>query len=137
MFGLSLCYADTYTIALPDNLPPTFRGRTLKFSYELVIGTCRAGTGGSGATSANSISRVMKVPIRIYNNVVGKSLALFIYVQMLSISFCISWQGPTALRPPMASLRAKIAPARLPGQGRGRDREDGKAARQAARDSQS
>ncbi|KAF9463167.1 Rgp1-domain-containing protein [Collybia nuda] len=60
----------TYTIALPDNLPPTFKGRSLKFSYELIIGTCRAGTSGSGATSANSISRVMKVPIRIYNNVV-------------------------------------------------------------------
>ncbi|KAF8972454.1 Rgp1-domain-containing protein [Flammula alnicola] len=66
----------TYTIKLPDNLPPTFKGKSLKFSYELVVGTCRAGpTGGGGGVSANSISRVMKVPIRVYNHVsVGRSL---------------------------------------------------------------
>ncbi|KIJ58929.1 hypothetical protein HYDPIDRAFT_98508 [Hydnomerulius pinastri MD-312] len=69
----------TYTLSLPENLPPTFRGRSLKFSYELVIGTCRAGASAMrsssslGPTGANSISRVMKVPIRVYNNVaVGK-----------------------------------------------------------------
>ncbi|KAG6894016.1 hypothetical protein C0992_007835, partial [Termitomyces sp. T32_za158] len=61
----------TYSILLPDVLPPTFKGRTLRFSYELEVGTCRAGHGpGSGSTSANSVSRVMKVPIRVYNNVV-------------------------------------------------------------------
>ncbi|KAK0434585.1 Rgp1-domain-containing protein [Armillaria borealis] len=54
----------TYTVSLPSNLPPTFRGRSFKFSYELTVGTCRA-----GSTSSNSISRVMKVPIRMYNNV--------------------------------------------------------------------
>ncbi|KAF9242341.1 Rgp1-domain-containing protein [Melanogaster broomeanus] len=70
----------TYTLLLPENLPPTFRGRSLKFSYELVIGTCRAGASAMrsssslGPTGANSISRVMKVPIRVYNNViVGKT----------------------------------------------------------------
>lgn len=65
---------DTYTVSLPDNLPPTFRGRTVKFSYELVVGTCRAGptpVTGSGSVGANSVSRVMKVPIRVYNNVLG------------------------------------------------------------------
>lgn len=63
----------TYTVPIPDNLPPTFRGKTLKFSYELVVGTCRA---GSSAGTMNSISRVMKVPIRLYNNVaVGKTLS--------------------------------------------------------------
>ena len=63
---------DTYTIKLPDNLPPTFKGKSLKFSYELVVGTCRAGpAGGSGGVSANSISRVMKVPIRLYNHISG------------------------------------------------------------------
>lgn len=71
---------DTYTVTLPDNLPPTFRGRALKFSYELVIGTCRASGSGMrsssslGPTGANSISRVMKVPIRVYNHVAGRSL---------------------------------------------------------------
>ncbi|KAH9487327.1 RAB6A-GEF complex partner protein 2 [Psilocybe cubensis] len=67
----------TYTVKLPDNLPPTFKGKALKFNYELIVGTCRAGpSGGSGGgVSANSISRVMKVPVRIYNHVaVGHSM---------------------------------------------------------------
>ncbi|KAJ7115241.1 Rgp1-domain-containing protein [Mycena epipterygia] len=53
----------TYTLLLPANLPPTFEGRTLGFSYELVVGVCRA-------VGSSSVSRVMKVPIRVYNNVV-------------------------------------------------------------------
>ncbi|XP_006454967.1 hypothetical protein AGABI2DRAFT_114737 [Agaricus bisporus var. bisporus H97] len=32
----------TYSIKLPEVLPPTYKGRTLSFSYELVVGTCRA-----------------------------------------------------------------------------------------------
>ncbi|EIW86174.1 Rgp1-domain-containing protein [Coniophora puteana RWD-64-598 SS2] len=75
----------TYSISLPANLPPTFRGRALRFGYELVVGTCRASAppalppprglfaahnpppspGGSQA----SVSRVMKVPVRVYNHV--------------------------------------------------------------------
>ena len=70
-------FTDTYSVMLPANLPPTFRGRSLKLSYELVIGTCRASasamrsTSSLGPTGASSISRVMKVPIRVYNNVTG------------------------------------------------------------------
>ncbi|KAF6742880.1 Rgp1-domain-containing protein [Ephemerocybe angulata] len=75
----------TYTVNLPDNLPPTFRGKALRFSYELVVGLCRAGQpaglsapsdGEATPTSAEhhggsmNVSKLMKVPIRIYNNVV-------------------------------------------------------------------
>ncbi|KII86306.1 hypothetical protein PLICRDRAFT_56036 [Plicaturopsis crispa FD-325 SS-3] len=61
----------TYTVPLPAVLPPTFKGRSLRFAYELIIGTCRAGQSPHpGATGPNSTSRVMKVPIRVYNNVV-------------------------------------------------------------------
>ena len=66
-----LWFIDTYSILLPENLPPTFKGRSLRFSYELIVGTCRATSGGTGSTSANSVSRVMKVPIRMYNHVSG------------------------------------------------------------------
>ncbi|KAJ4485253.1 Rgp1-domain-containing protein [Lentinula aciculospora] len=65
-----------YSILLPSNLPPTFRGRTLRFAYELVVGICRAGTGnnfvpsGKGLGPGGSVSKVMKVPIRLYTNVV-------------------------------------------------------------------
>ncbi|TDL22371.1 Rgp1-domain-containing protein [Rickenella mellea] len=102
----------TYTLPLPSNLPPTFKGRALKFSYTLVVGVCRAGSlqvpsssasfssanakpnssslspytpspsnpttppvgtttvarKGSGG-SRGSTSRVMRVPIRVYNHV--------------------------------------------------------------------
>ncbi|CAA7266333.1 unnamed protein product [Cyclocybe aegerita] len=82
MLGVDLSLAPgesrtyTYTIRLPDILPPTFKGKALKFSYELVVGTCRAGPPGSGGgMGVNSISRVMKVPIRVYNHVsVSRSL---------------------------------------------------------------
>ncbi|KAF6751399.1 Rgp1-domain-containing protein [Ephemerocybe angulata] len=75
----------TYTVNLPDNLPPTFRGKALRFSYELVVGLCRAGQpaglsapsdGEATPTSAEhhggsvNVSKLMKVPIRVYNNVV-------------------------------------------------------------------
>ncbi|KAL4244581.1 Reduced growth phenotype protein 1 [Abortiporus biennis] len=56
----------TYTITLPENLPPTFRGRSLRFSYQFILGICRA---ASIPGTGNSSSRVMKVPIRIYNHV--------------------------------------------------------------------
>ncbi|KAI6037207.1 hypothetical protein PISMIDRAFT_688060 [Pisolithus microcarpus 441] len=61
---------------LPANLPPTFQGRSLKFPYELIVGTCRASASAMrsssslGPTGANSVSCVMKVPIRVYNHVV-------------------------------------------------------------------
>lgn len=73
---------DTYSIKLPNNIPPTFRGRSLRFSYELVIGTCRTtnGVGGGPAVGSNSISRVMKVPIRVYNNVSGTSFQKFYFL---------------------------------------------------------
>ncbi|KAF8508516.1 Rgp1-domain-containing protein [Gautieria morchelliformis] len=76
-----------YTLDLPANLPPTFKGRALRFSYQLIVGTCRASTPfvsasssglashlqvGSPAQSGDSErrrSRVMRVPIRVYNHV--------------------------------------------------------------------
>ncbi|OSD05766.1 Rgp1-domain-containing protein [Trametes coccinea BRFM310] len=65
----------TYSLVLPDNLPPTFRGRALKFSYQFILGVCRAGSAASPGAGPSSNSRVMKVPIRVYNNVtVGKPL---------------------------------------------------------------
>ncbi|KAG1814344.1 Rgp1-domain-containing protein [Suillus subaureus] len=59
----------TYTLPLPSTLPPTFRGRMIRFSYELVVGTCRRGdsSGGTATSVGVTVSRVMKVPIRVYN----------------------------------------------------------------------
>ncbi|KAI6020666.1 reduced growth phenotype protein 1, partial [Pisolithus microcarpus] len=66
----------TYSLMLPANLPLTFQGRSLKFPYELIVGTCRASASAMrsssslGPTGANSVSCVMKVPIRVYNHVI-------------------------------------------------------------------
>ena len=96
---------DTYTVSLPDNLPPTFRGRALKFSYELVIGTCRASASAMrsssnlGPTGANSISRVMKVPIRVYNHVAGKPVRR---CWSTSLTTFHSWQVTKTVRPAVA-----------------------------------
>ncbi|KIJ45183.1 hypothetical protein M422DRAFT_67326 [Sphaerobolus stellatus SS14] len=64
----------TYTVNLPDHLPPTFKGRAFRFSYQLVVGTCRAATpftppSGSLKDAERRRSRVMRVPIRVYNHV--------------------------------------------------------------------
>ncbi|KAJ7461304.1 Rgp1-domain-containing protein [Mycena galericulata] len=75
----------TYTLLLPANLPPTFKGRTLRFSYEFTVGACRAASTGAGSVGwgrssgggggGGSVSRVMKVPIRVYNHVaVGRAV---------------------------------------------------------------
>ncbi|KAF8584974.1 Rgp1-domain-containing protein [Ramaria rubella] len=77
----------SYTLDLPANLPPTFKGRALRLSYQLVVGTCRAATPFTSALSSWTLnssplnspaltadnerrrSRVMRVPIRVYNHV--------------------------------------------------------------------
>ncbi|KAG8905565.1 hypothetical protein FRB99_008670 [Tulasnella sp. 403] len=67
----------TYSIPLPAVLPPTFRGKAIKFSYHLVIGSSRASTFpipptptlGSGGGPSSNQSKIMRVPIRLYNNV--------------------------------------------------------------------
>jgi hypothetical protein len=78
--------SDTYTITLPSHLPPTHRGRSMKFAYEFIVGTCRAGVSPSSSSSRPSpsspsgssrskvvgrggVSKVMRMPIRLYNHV--------------------------------------------------------------------
>jgi hypothetical protein len=80
---------DTYSLSLPKNLPPTFKGRTFRFSYEFTIGVCRAGA-SPGNSSANH-SRVMKIPVRVYNHVNGQRETA---LEFLSTDFLFSG-GPT------------------------------------------
>ncbi len=61
-------------------MPPSFRGKSIRFLYNLVVGTNRSAVGGAsfGPTARGASSRVMRVPIRVYNHVAGElaSLAL-------------------------------------------------------------
>ncbi|KAI5122696.1 hypothetical protein M0805_009749 [Coniferiporia weirii] len=64
----------TYTLPLPANLPPTYRGRMMKFAYHLVVGVCRAAPPSApnaqgSSNSKGSTSQVMRVPVRVYNHV--------------------------------------------------------------------
>lgn len=52
---------DTYQIELPADLPPSHRGKTIRFSYNLVLGVQR----GSVHTPAKSV----QLPFRLYNNI--------------------------------------------------------------------
>ncbi|GJJ73751.1 RAB6A-GEF complex partner protein 2 [Entomortierella parvispora] len=51
----------TYQIELPADLPPSHRGKTIRFSYNLVLGVQR----GSVHTPAKSV----QLPFRLYNNI--------------------------------------------------------------------
>ncbi|KAI8598204.1 Rgp1-domain-containing protein [Dissophora ornata] len=51
----------TYQIELPEDLPPSHRGKTIRFAYNLVLGVQR----GSVHTPAKSV----QLPFRLYNNI--------------------------------------------------------------------
>ncbi|PHH81398.1 hypothetical protein CDD82_875 [Ophiocordyceps australis] len=57
--------AFEYSFSLPRGLPPTHRGKAIKFSYSLVIGTQRAG----GAKEQNV--RCVEIPFRVLGSVNG------------------------------------------------------------------
>lgn len=90
---------DVYELDLPSNLPPSYRGRTLRLSYEFILGICRASD--SSVAGAGSHSRVMKVPIRLYNNVVGESSMSQLFVDLINY-VVLSW-------PPTHTVRLVVA----------------------------
>ncbi|ORX49180.1 Rgp1-domain-containing protein [Hesseltinella vesiculosa] len=56
----------TYKLKLPNDLPPTHRGKTIRFQYYLVVGTQRAG----GAASARpSAGHIVQLRFRVLNHV--------------------------------------------------------------------
>ncbi|SCV71493.1 BQ2448_3081 [Microbotryum intermedium] len=65
----------TFSIRIPADLPPSFRGKSIKFSYHLAVGTNWTKIGGINSMAAkfgaarNATSRVIKVPVRVYNHV--------------------------------------------------------------------
>lgn len=74
---------DTFSIRVPADLPPSFRGKAIKFSYHLVVGTNRSQLGPMSpavGSTKDSISRVMRVPVRMYNHVGSKFCPLFFFI---------------------------------------------------------
>ncbi|EGG02863.1 uncharacterized protein MELLADRAFT_109802 [Melampsora larici-populina 98AG31] len=63
----------TFSIDLPQELPPSFRGKSIKFSYNLIVGTSYD-NGGIGPRGRNQVgsspgTKIIRVPIRVYNHV--------------------------------------------------------------------
>ena len=67
--------ADNFKLPLPPDLPPSYLGKSISFTYTLSIGTNRldisAPTRAQSGTSkkASQKSRLIQIPIRIYNHV--------------------------------------------------------------------
>ncbi|CAG8459151.1 7344_t:CDS:2 [Ambispora gerdemannii] len=51
----------TYETKLPNDLPPTHRGKAIRFHYNLIIGTHRGGM--------NHQSHIVQLPFRVFNHV--------------------------------------------------------------------
>lgn len=64
--------ADSFRIPLPPDLPPSYMGKSFSFTYTLTLGTNRlvkskkgGGRGGGGGNEQKS--RLVRIPLRIYN----------------------------------------------------------------------
>lgn len=66
---LTLPPTVAYSLQLPTDIPPSFFGQAIKFNYELVIGTNRIDRRRAAASVDNQRSRLIKVPLRVYNHV--------------------------------------------------------------------
>ncbi|CEP14982.1 hypothetical protein [Parasitella parasitica] len=57
----------SYKLQLPKNIPPTHKGKSIKFNYSLVIGTQRSG--GSSVKQTAIQGHVVQIPFRVFNHV--------------------------------------------------------------------
>lgn len=55
-----------YQLKLPNDIPPSHRGKAIKFTYNLIIGTHRAGS--------SQQSRIIQLPFRVFNHVAENGL---------------------------------------------------------------
>lgn len=64
---------DNFRLPLPPDLPPSYLGKAISFTYTLAIGTNRLemldSNGRSASRTAQQKSRLIQIPIRVYNHV--------------------------------------------------------------------
>ena len=58
---------DNFSLQLPGDLPPSFRGKAINFNYTLMVGTNRSPNLSLGESKQSS--RLIRIPVRIYNHV--------------------------------------------------------------------
>lgn len=61
---------DTFSMTLPGDLPPSFKGKGITFTYSFMVGTNRQTCNGNGEVRQQS--RLVRIPVRIYNHVSGE-----------------------------------------------------------------
>jgi hypothetical protein len=61
------CVIDNFSLQLPGDLPPSFRGKAINFNYTLMVGTNRSPNTSLGEFKQSS--RLIRIPVRIYNHV--------------------------------------------------------------------
>ncbi|PWO00113.1 Rgp1-domain-containing protein [Tilletiopsis washingtonensis] len=72
----------TFRLPLPPDLPPSYSGRSISFNYTLTLGTNRLDTSSSsGGSSGRQRSRLIRIPLRIYNHVAPTGTTLFFDLQ--------------------------------------------------------
>ncbi|GAA5975307.1 hypothetical protein JCM5350_006423 [Sporobolomyces pararoseus] len=98
----------SFSIRIPADLPPSFRGKAIKFNYQLVVGSNRVSLSSNPGMSSGkgSVSRLMKVPLRIYNHV-GMTGARPFY----DLTNPVIYQRDEATVSPLDD-ETKVAPAR-------------------------
>ncbi|KAI8341173.1 Rgp1-domain-containing protein [Chlamydoabsidia padenii] len=60
----------SYKLKLPNDLPPSHRGKSIRFNYYLVVGTQRAGNGSTGRSNGTQQQgQVVQLRFRVLNHV--------------------------------------------------------------------
>lgn len=59
----------SYKLKLPNDIPPSHRGKAIRFNYSLVVGTQRAAPNSS--SPATGQGHIVQVPFRVLNHVAG------------------------------------------------------------------
>lgn len=62
---------------IPNDLPPSFRGKSISFNYVFKIGTNRCPRPGSAGDDLE-YNKIVKVPVRVYNNVSGQYIIFYL-----------------------------------------------------------
>lgn len=57
----------TFRVPLPPDLPPSYVGKAISFSYTLTLGTNRLGRNKRGTMEQKS--RLVRIPMRVYNHI--------------------------------------------------------------------
>ncbi|KAL7319676.1 Golgi membrane exchange factor (Ric1p-Rgp1p) subunit [Mucor circinelloides] len=58
----------SYRLKLPKNLPPSYRGKSIRFNYYLVIGSQRSASATRKSVGAQQ-GHVVQIPFRVFNHV--------------------------------------------------------------------